>query len=140
MTKLLPFIAQTECEAWNAFLIASLLVCPDYKAANKVVANLYLSAPILGDSNFEVIHKHIFAIGRNVGYRALIDGSIARINEQDKETLFTYCVKVVFSDANLTTLKTSFINYIAEALRISKHFLQATTLVMWSHSQKNMAY
>jgi len=140
MNKLLPFIAQTECEAWNAFIVASLLVCPDYKGANKVVANLYLSAPILGESNFENIHKRIFAIGRNIGHKALIDGSIARINDIDKETLFTYCVKVVFSDATLTGLKKSFIGYIAEVLKISKNFMQATTVVMWAHSQKNMAY
>lgn len=138
--KRLEYIAQTESEAWMAFLYASLMVCSRPESPIAAISNLCISSAMLGGEKYELTYRPVEAIGNKIGHLALVNGAVDRVHYDDRKTLFTYCCKVALSDYIMNEHKKEFLHHIGGLLEITPKFLSMTIQVMWTFSQKNDCY
>lgn len=138
----LPYIAQSEQEAWAAFLVACSTSdkksWTDKEAMR--IAQLRFRSGILPRPMDDRIFMSVWSIGFDSGAIALIDGSIERIHKDDYRTLFTYCCEILYAHGEPCKKKQAICCYIAKVLKVGIEFFKVCIEYQRAHSLKDDGY
>lgn len=142
MGKVLSYIAQTEQEACVALLVAIAYSDKPTYSHNELyrISQLRFRSAIMPIPHDERIFTTVQALHGVFGSKALVDGSVDRVNSSDRHTVFTYCCEVAYADVLLSKLKQEILFYIGKALEITPEFFKVCITYQRSHSAKDDPY